>query len=61
MPSQEFGRPADLLMSEIENANRVQDEHEHPAFTAVGYIAGEILQLGPDYMSLVGSSSAAQD
>jgi hypothetical protein len=48
-------------MSEIENANRVQDEHEHPAFTAVGYIAGEILQLGPDYMSLVGSSSAAQD
>ena len=28
---------------------------------AAGYIAGEILRLGPDYLSLVGSSSKAQD
>ncbi|PSN64407.1 hypothetical protein BS50DRAFT_498847 [Corynespora cassiicola Philippines] len=33
---------------------------EHPVIAALGYIAGKILQVGPDYRALVGSSFAEQ-
>lgn len=32
-----------------------------PAITVLGFIAGTIVQLGPDYLSLISSSTAAQD
>jgi hypothetical protein len=38
-----------------------QDGNRHSPLKALGYIAGEIMSLGPDYPSLMGSSSAAHD
>jgi hypothetical protein len=43
------------------HTDRAQAEQEHPVIAAVGYIAGYIVHLGPDYKSLVGSSSAVLD
>jgi hypothetical protein len=38
-----------------------QAKQEYPVIAAMGYIAGYIVHLGPDYKSLVGSSSAVLD
>lgn len=39
----------------------MQSQLEHPAVKAVGYIAGDIVHIGQDYNSLVGSYSAYQN
>jgi hypothetical protein len=39
----------------------IQVEQERPAVTALGFIAGTLVQLGPEYLSLMSSSAAAQD
>lgn len=43
-----------------DRANCGQNEPELPVIRAMGYVAGEIVQIGPDYWSLIGSSRAQQ-
>ncbi|KAF2829590.1 hypothetical protein CC86DRAFT_286712, partial [Ophiobolus disseminans] len=49
------------LEDEIVNVKAPLEKQEWPVFTTIGFVAGRIVQIGPDYVSLVSSSSAAQD
>ncbi|KAE8854801.1 hypothetical protein PTNB73_10231 [Pyrenophora teres f. teres] len=46
---------------ELANQGETSCKHEQPIIRAVGYVAGEIVELGPDYSSFVGSPSEVQD
>jgi hypothetical protein len=45
----------------LDYTDSIQDEQEWPVVTVVGFIAGTIVQFGPDYTSLMSSSAAVQD
>jgi hypothetical protein len=45
----------------LDHTDDIQDEQEWSTVTVLGYIAGTIVQLGPDYLSLISSSAAARD
>jgi hypothetical protein len=44
-----------------DEANKSKQINENPIIRAIGYVSGEILRLGPEYSSLVGSFRAQQE
>ncbi|RFU34224.1 hypothetical protein B7463_g2189, partial [Scytalidium lignicola] len=49
------------IEEEFASLGNTANEQDPSVIKAVGYIAGEIVRLGPGYNSLVGSSRALQD
>ena len=49
-----------ISRTERDQAKCSQKEPDLPVIRAIGYLAGEIVQIGPDYWSLIGSSRAQQ-